>query len=331
MSSTPRSSTSSRSCRPLVSSTGIVCGKEGGFEADDFLAAAVAAERLRSGAALVATSDRDAFQLAAEDVTILQPVRGVSELRRIGPAEVRERYGVEPRQVPDFIALRGDPSDKIPGARGVGEKTAATLLQTFPDLDAMFAAGRFEAEAAQLRDFRHIATLDPTAPLPPVPDLEPDWDCRSARRGAARRGAPGIATSRGLTVEPVSHPAMAHLHPTGHHHHPEREARLASPSGRVQARARGRAREHRSDRACARPRICRPYRRPLRGVLARRRHARTADHVGGGAAGGGVLDQGRRGGRVRARAPARPSCAARRPDGLLHLRQCGHRRPLRAG
>jgi len=159
----------------LVSSTGIVCGKEGGFEADDFLAAAVAAERRRGGTTLVATSDRDAFQLAAKDVTILQPVRGVSELRRIGPAEVRERYGVEPHQVPDFIALRGDPSDKIPGARGVGEKTAATLLQTFPDLDAMFVAGRFETEAAQLRVFQHVATLDPTAPLPEVPDLEPDW------------------------------------------------------------------------------------------------------------------------------------------------------------
>jgi DNA polymerase-1 len=178
---------------PLVSSTGIVCGKESGFEADDFLAAAVAAERSRGGTTLVATSDRDAFQLAAADVTILQPVRGVSELRRIGPAEVRERYGVEPHQVPDFIALRGDPSDRIPGARGVGEKTAATLLQTFPDLEAMIAAGRFETEAAQLRVFRHIATLDPAAPLPGLPDREPDWaagaraaDELGVRRLAAR-------------------------------------------------------------------------------------------------------------------------------------------------
>ena len=60
---------------------------------------------------------------------MLQPVKGVSELTRVGPAEVRERYGVEPAQVPDFIALRGDPSDKIPGARGVGPKTAADLLR----------------------------------------------------------------------------------------------------------------------------------------------------------------------------------------------------------
>ena len=175
----------------LVSATGIACAKHDGYEADDFLAAAVAAERVRGGSTLVATSDRDAFQLAAADVTILQPVRGVSELARIGPAEVRERYGVDPSQVCDFIALRGDPSDKIPGARGVGEKTAASLLQTYPDLEAMIAAGRFEAEAAQLRVFRRIATLDPSAPLPDLPDLEPDW--AAGARAAEELGVERLA------------------------------------------------------------------------------------------------------------------------------------------
>ncbi len=175
----------------LVAATGLVCGKHEGFEADDFLAAAVEAERKRGGSTLVATSDRDAFQLAAPDVTILQPVRGVSELKRIGPAEVRERYGVDPGQVCDFIALRGDPSDKIPGARGVGEKTAASLLQTFPDLEAMIAAGRFETEADNLRMFRHIATLDPTAPLPDLPDVEPDWE--AGARAAETLGVPRLA------------------------------------------------------------------------------------------------------------------------------------------
>ena len=81
-------------------------------------AAAVAQEEERGGQTLVATSDRDAFQLVSRADDVLQPVKGVSELARIGPAEVRERYGVEPAQVPDFIALRGDPSDKLPGARG---------------------------------------------------------------------------------------------------------------------------------------------------------------------------------------------------------------------
>ena len=176
----------------LVTSTGIVCGKAAGFEADDFLAAATAAERSRGGATLVATSDRDAFQLAASDVTILQPVRGVSELARIGPAEVRERYGVEPEQVADFIALRGDPSDKIPGARGVGAKTAATLLQSYPDLEAMLQAGRFAAEADRLRLFRQVATLDPAAPLPDIPDLEPDW--AAGARAAEALGVERLAS-----------------------------------------------------------------------------------------------------------------------------------------
>ena len=175
----------------LVSSAGIVCGQEQGFEADDFLAAAVLSERRRGGSTLVATSDRDAFQLAAADVTILQPVRGVSELNRVGPAEVRERYGVEPHQVVDFIALRGDPSDRIPGARGVGEKTAAALLREYPDLDAMLAAGRFEAEAEGLRTYKQIATLDPSAPLPDLPDLEPDWE--AAARAAEELGLGGLA------------------------------------------------------------------------------------------------------------------------------------------
>ncbi len=160
----------------LLEAAGVVCGKAAGFEADDFLGAAVAAERARGGTSLVATSDRDAFQLVADDVTILQPVRGVSEIARIGPAEVRERYGVEPEQVPDFIALRGDPSDKIPGARGVGEKTAASLLSQYGTLDALLEAGRFAAEAEALRAYRRIATFDVEAPLPPLPERGPDWE-----------------------------------------------------------------------------------------------------------------------------------------------------------
>ena len=93
---------------------GFAVAKADGYEADDFLAAAVAFEEARGGTALVASGDRDTFQLASEQTTILQPQRGGGALARIGPAEVRERYGVEPKQVPDFIALRGDPSDRIP-------------------------------------------------------------------------------------------------------------------------------------------------------------------------------------------------------------------------
>ena len=127
------------------------------------------------GDVLVATSDRDAFQLASERVTILQPVRGVSELARIGPAEVRERYGVDPEQVPDLIALRGDPSDKLPGARGIGPKKAAEILQLYGTLEAALADGRFAAEAEDLRLYRRIAAMDASAPLPPLAPTAPTW------------------------------------------------------------------------------------------------------------------------------------------------------------
>jgi DNA polymerase-1 len=159
----------------LVRSFGFAAAKGAGFEADDFLAAAVHQEEERGGTALVATSDRDAFQLASGQTTILQPVRGVSELARIGPAEVRDRYGVDPHQVPDFIALRGDPSDKIPGARGIGAKKAADLLREHGSLDALLAAGRLSAEAEDLLLYRRIATLDASAPLPPLTDQSPTW------------------------------------------------------------------------------------------------------------------------------------------------------------
>ncbi len=156
----------------LVAAMGFLVARAPGYEADDFLAAAV---REWPGDVLLATSDRDAFQLASERVTIVQPVRGVSELARIGPDEVRERYGVDPEQVPDLIALRGDPSDKLPGARGVGPKKAADVLAQYGTLDAVLAAGRFAAEAEDLRLFRRIATMDASAPLPPLAGTSPTW------------------------------------------------------------------------------------------------------------------------------------------------------------
>ena len=159
----------------LVEAMGFGAAKEAGYEADDFLAAAVASEEARGGETLVATSDRDAFQLVSERTTVLQPVKGVSELARIGPAEVRERYGVEPRQVPDFIALRGDPSDKLPGARGVGPKTAAQVLAEFDSLEAALDAGRFAGQREELLLYRRIASMDASAPLPSLADQSPKW------------------------------------------------------------------------------------------------------------------------------------------------------------
>ncbi len=158
----------------FVTACGFACAKLPGYEADDFLAAAVAGEERRGGTAIVATGDRDAFQLASERTTILQPARA-GEMARIGPAEVRGRYGVEPEQVPDFIALRGDPSDKLPGAKGVGPKGAASILRKYGTLENALAAGRFAGQADELRLYRRIATMDSSAPLPSLEDQTPSW------------------------------------------------------------------------------------------------------------------------------------------------------------
>jgi DNA polymerase I len=158
----------------FVAACGFAYAKAPGYEADDFLAAAVAQEERRGGTAVVASGDRDAFQLASDSTVIIQPVRA-GETARVGPAEVRERYGVEPRQVPDFIALRGDSSDRIPGAAGVGPKGAASLLRRYGSLEAALAQGKFAAEAEKLRLYRSIATMDASAPLPDLDDQTPSW------------------------------------------------------------------------------------------------------------------------------------------------------------
>jgi DNA polymerase-1 len=158
----------------FVSACGFANAKAAGFEADDFLAAAVAKEEHRGGKVIVATGDRDAFQLASALTTILQPVRA-GEMARIGPAEVRARYGVDPEQVADFIALRGDPSDRLPGAKGVGAQSAAALLRKYGSLENALRAGRFAAQADELRLYRRIATLDARAPLPALRDQKPNW------------------------------------------------------------------------------------------------------------------------------------------------------------
>ena len=158
----------------FVAACGFANAKASGYEADDFLAAAVAAEERRGGAVLVASGDRDTFQLASARTTILYPVRA-GEVARIGPAEVRSRYGVDPHQVPDFIALRGDPSDKLPGVAGLGAAGAAQVLRTYGTLENALKAGRFSAQAKNLRLFRSIATMDRKARLPRLSEQRPSW------------------------------------------------------------------------------------------------------------------------------------------------------------
>jgi exodeoxyribonuclease III len=162
----------------FVAAFGFANAKAAGYEADDFLAAAVAFEEDTGGSALVASGDRDSFQLASRRTTILYPSRG-GEIARIGPEEVRDRYGVDPKQVPDFIVLRGDPSDKLPGAAGVGPKRAARLVQQYGTLDGVLKAGLFPTQAGMLRLYRLIATMDAKAPLPLLADQQPTWGSAS--------------------------------------------------------------------------------------------------------------------------------------------------------
>ncbi len=139
------------------------------LEADDLLGTLAKLETRAGGRAMLLTGDRDMFQCASADVTVLYLSTGVRGATPTGPAEVRKRYGIDPELVPDFIALRGDPSDGIPGAKGVGEKTAAELLRRDGSLEAVLE-GAIRERRPKLRttlvdsrerllEFKRIATL----------------------------------------------------------------------------------------------------------------------------------------------------------------------------
>jgi DNA polymerase I len=158
----------------FIASFGFLYGKGNALEADDYVASAATAEEKRGGSALVASGDRDMYQLVSDRITVIQPLKA-GEVARIDPAGVVERYGVLPEQVPDFIALRGDPSDRIPGAKGVGAVTAASLLKKYGTLEAALADGRFPSESEALRLYRRIATMVRDVKLPTIKSAPPDW------------------------------------------------------------------------------------------------------------------------------------------------------------
>jgi DNA polymerase-1 len=156
----------------LCEALGFAFAKAAGYEADDLLATAARLETEAGGRALVVTSDRDAYQLVSASVTVLAPRTGGYAPDRVDRAEVVGRYGVRPDQVPDFIALRGDPSDKIPGAKGIGAKGAADLLGRYGTLEGIVAAGGelSPRQAEAVRDerlgvFQRVATMDRRAPV----------------------------------------------------------------------------------------------------------------------------------------------------------------------
>jgi 5'-3' exonuclease len=139
-----------------------------GLEADDVLGSFAAAEQDAGGTALILTGDRDMFQCVNDRCTMLYLRTGGKGAEVIDEAGVRKRYGVPPALVPDLIALRGDPSDGIPGARGIGDKTAADLLSRHGSLEGAIAGWAGESprvraalhgQADELRDFKEVATL----------------------------------------------------------------------------------------------------------------------------------------------------------------------------
>jgi DNA polymerase-1 len=155
----------------LCASFGFGVGKAAGYEADDLMAAAV---RVEAGPCLLVTSDKDSYQLVTDEVTVLNPRKGVRELDRIGPAQVVEKMGVLPEQIPDYKALAGDSSDRIPGARGIGPKSAANLLLKYGDLEGVLANVNRGEEVARIRAFHEIVRMRPDVEVT-VPQGPPDW------------------------------------------------------------------------------------------------------------------------------------------------------------
>jgi 5'-3' exonuclease len=175
------------------------------LEADDLLGSYARLEERKGGTALLMTGDRDMFQCASERVAVLYVRTGQRGAEEVGPEEVKRRYGVPPELVPDFIALRGDPSDGIPGAKGVGEKTAAELLRKHGSLETVLdhAMGitqpRLRTALLDARDellaFREIATLrDAGVKRPRDRKLDRTGAARAARERGMNRLADRLAS-----------------------------------------------------------------------------------------------------------------------------------------
>ena len=173
------------------------------LEADDLLGSYAQVESKAGGKALLMTGDRDMFQCATKDVTVLYVSTG-KRIAHVDPKEVERRYGVRPEQVPDFIALRGDPSDGLPGAKGVGEKTAAELLGRHGSLDGVLQAAIAEprpklrtallGSADELRAFKDIATLQDAGVGRP---RSKRTDFKRAAKAARERGMNRLADRLG--------------------------------------------------------------------------------------------------------------------------------------
>lgn len=173
--------------KEVLGALGITVLAEPGFEADDIIATLATQAEKEGYRVLVVTGDRDSLQLVSDDVTVLYPRKGVSELTRFTPEAVVEKYGLTPAQYPDFAALRGDPSDNLPGIPGVGEKTATKWIAEYGSLQELVdhvdsvrgkVGDALRAHVANVVRNRELTELVRDVPLAQTPDtlrLQP-WD-----------------------------------------------------------------------------------------------------------------------------------------------------------
>ena len=173
--------------KEVLVALGITVLAEAGFEADDLIATLATQAEDEGYRVLVVTGDRDSLQLVSDDVTVLYPRKGVSELTRFTPEAVVEKYGLTPTQYPDFAALRGDPSDNLPGIPGVGEKTASKWIIEYGSLQALVdnvdavkgkVGDALRANLSSVVLNRELTDLVKDVPLAQTPDtlrMQP-WD-----------------------------------------------------------------------------------------------------------------------------------------------------------
>ncbi|WP_135357892.1 DNA polymerase I [Mycolicibacterium sp. NCC-Tsukiji] len=173
--------------KEVLGALGITVLAEDGFEADDLIATLATQAEAEDFRVLVVTGDRDSLQLVTDDVTVLYPKKGVSDLHRFTPDAVVEKYGLTPTQYPDFAALRGDPSDNLPGIPGVGEKTASKWINQYGSLQALVdhvdevkgkVGDSLRANLSSVILNRELTDLVKDVPLPHTPEglrVQP-WD-----------------------------------------------------------------------------------------------------------------------------------------------------------
>lgn len=163
----------------VLKEMGIVTLEKDNYEADDIIATLATQAKPEGFETLIVTGDRDSFQLVNDTTTVLYPMRGVTTLHRFTPAAIEKKYGLTPTQYPDFAALRGDPSDNLPGIPGVGEKTATKWIVQYGTLANLIdhadeirgkVGDNFRERVANVQLNRDITEMVKDLPLPYGPN-----------------------------------------------------------------------------------------------------------------------------------------------------------------